>query len=85
MIPPHEGLQTLQARHETIDDLRGGHGLMLALELVGNRDTKAPIDKPVAGRVQEETYRAGAMVRVSARNITVTSAGAGRGGRAGNP
>lgn len=67
-----EGLQGLQERYSVIGDVRGGHGLMCALELVADRGTKAPIDKAVIGRVQEVAYQAGAMVRVSGNNIIMS-------------
>lgn len=67
-----EGLQKLADKHALIGDLRGGHGLMCALELVSDRDSKTPIDKATIGRVQEEAYRAGAMVRVSGPNIILS-------------
>ena len=62
----------LADRHEVIGDVRGGHGLMCALELVSDRETKTPIDKKTIGIVQEEAYRAGAMVRVSGPNIILS-------------
>lgn len=68
----HKGLLALQERHAVIGDVRGGHGLMCALELVGNRATKAPIDKRAIGKVQEVAYEAGAMVRVSGPNIILS-------------
>ncbi|THD83744.1 aminotransferase class III-fold pyridoxal phosphate-dependent enzyme [Aliigemmobacter aestuarii] len=67
-----DGLKALQARHAVIGDVRGGHGLMCALELVADRATKAPADKATTARVQETAYRAGAMVRVSGPNIILS-------------
>lgn len=68
----HAGLLDLQARYEVIGDVRGGEGLMLALELVSDRASRKPADKAVAGRVQEGAYKAGAMVRVSGNNIILS-------------
>ncbi len=68
----HAGLLALQARHEAIGDVRGGHGLMLALELVADRATRKPADKATPAKVQEAAYRAGAMVRVSGPNIILS-------------
>ena len=68
----HQGLQALQEKYALIGDVRGGHGLMSALELVSDRTTKAPIDKKTAGTVQEVAYQAGAMVRVSGPNIILS-------------
>jgi len=67
-----KGLLGLQAKYELIGDVRGGHGLMSALELVSDRDSKTPVDKPIAAAIQEQTYRAGAMIRVSGPNIILS-------------
>lgn len=66
------GLQALAEKHEIIGDVRGGHGLMCALELVANRDTKAPVDKSVAAQVHRATYESGAMVRISGNNVIIS-------------
>jgi adenosylmethionine-8-amino-7-oxononanoate aminotransferase len=66
------GVRALMARHEVIGDVRGGHGLMTALELVADRTSKTPADKAVPAKVQEVAYRAGAMVRVSGPNIILS-------------
>ena len=55
-----------------IGDVRGGHGLMLAIEMVSDRATKAAPDKAMPGRVQKAAYEAGAMVRVSGNNIILS-------------
>jgi len=68
----HDGMKALQARHSLIGDVRGGHGLMCAMELVSDRATKKPADKSVLARVQETAYRSGAMVRVSGPNIILS-------------
>ena len=51
-----EGLQVLQSKYDIIGDVRGGHGLMCALELVSDRASKAPIGKDVAAKVQRTAY-----------------------------
>lgn len=66
------GLQRLKDKYEVIGDVRGGQGLMLALELVGNRADKSAPVKAVPGQVQAAAYRAGAMVRVSGTNIILS-------------
>ncbi|MBF9030059.1 aminotransferase class III-fold pyridoxal phosphate-dependent enzyme [Rhodobacterales bacterium HKCCE3408] len=66
------GLQALKQRYATIGDVRGGHGLMCALELVADRDRKTPIDKDTIAKVHRHTYEAGAMVRVSGPNIILS-------------
>ena len=68
----HEGLLALQRDFDVIGDVRGGHGLMCAMELVSDRATKAPIDKKTIGTVQEVAYQSGAMVRVSGPNIILS-------------
>ena len=50
----------------------GGEGLMCAMELVADQDSKAPIDKKSIGTIQEVAYREGAMVRVSGNNIILS-------------
>jgi len=66
------GLQALQDKYEMIGDVRGGHGLMCALELVSDRASKAPIGKGPIGTLQEVTYQNGAMVRVSGPNVILS-------------
>lgn len=68
----HEGLLALQKKYSLIGDVRGGHGLMTALEMVSDRSTKAPIDGATAGKVQKVAYESGAMVRVSGPNIILS-------------
>jgi adenosylmethionine-8-amino-7-oxononanoate aminotransferase len=68
----YEGLLKLQSDHQVIGDVRGGHGLMCALELVADRATKQPSDKATPAKVQEAAYKAGAMVRVSGPNIILS-------------
>lgn len=66
------GLQALGKKYEVIGDVRGGHGLMCALELVSDRKKKAPIDKKTIQAVQTGAYAAGAMVRVSGPNVILS-------------
>lgn len=68
----HAGLLALQSRHMAVGDVRGGHGLMCAIELVSDPATKAPIDKSSVATVQEVAYRNGAMIRVSGPNIILS-------------
>ncbi len=64
------GLQALKARYEVIGDVRGGYGLMLAIELAGPGKAAPPKAQP--GQVQATAYKAGAMVRVSGPNIILS-------------
>ncbi len=66
------GLQKLQEKYTAIGDVRGGHGLMCALELVADRATKAPIDQKTINRIHRTTYEQGAMVRVSGNTIILS-------------
>lgn len=70
----YAGLQALMERYEVIGDVRGGHGLMCALELVSDRATKTPIDKGTINKVYETAYQSGAMVRVSGPNVILSPA-----------
>ena len=65
-----QGIQALKAKHEVIGDVRGGHGLMLAIELAGPGKAAPPKAQP--GQVQKVAYEAGAMVRVSGPNIILS-------------
>ncbi len=66
------GLQSLGQEFDVIGDVRGGHGLMCALELVSDRDTKASIDKASTATLQEVAYQNGAMVRISGPNVILS-------------
>ncbi|MCB1409303.1 MAG: aminotransferase class III-fold pyridoxal phosphate-dependent enzyme [Rhodobacter sp.] len=66
------GVQALHAKYDVVGDVRGGHGLMIALELVSDRATKAAPPKSVPGQVQKVAYDAGAMVRVSGPNVILS-------------
>ncbi|MGP6087780.1 aminotransferase class III-fold pyridoxal phosphate-dependent enzyme [Antarctobacter jejuensis] len=68
----YAGLLALQEKYDLIGDVRGGHGLMCALELVSDRANKTPIDKGTVGKVHRATYDAGTMIRVSGPNIILS-------------
>jgi len=68
----YEGCLALQEKHDIIGDVRGGHGLMTAIEMVSDRATKAPIGADVAQKVQETAYQHGTMIRVSGPNIILS-------------
>jgi adenosylmethionine-8-amino-7-oxononanoate aminotransferase len=68
----HAGLLALKHKHTVIGDIRGGHGLMHAIELVSDRASKAAPDKATPGKVQKAAYEAGAMIRVSGPNIILS-------------
>lgn len=66
------GLNGLASKYDIIGDVRGGHGLMCAMELVSDQKTKAVIDKSTIARIQDVTYKHGTMVRVSGPNIILS-------------
>lgn len=66
------GVQALMDKHDRIGDVRGGHGLMVAIEMVADRATKSAPSKADPGRVQAKAYEAGAMIRVSGPNIILS-------------
>lgn len=65
------GAAELKLKHELVGDVRG-QGLMVALELVADRSSKAPADKAVCGKVYDAVYKAGVMVRISGPNIILS-------------
>ena len=68
----YEGCLALQEKYDVIGDVRGGHGLMTAIEMVSERTNKTPIDAASAQTVQETAYDNGAMVRVSGPNLILS-------------
>ena len=67
-----EGVQALMAKHDIIGNVRGGVGLMTAMELIGDKSKKAPLDKARIDRMYEATYAAGTMVRISGPNVIIS-------------
>ncbi|KII18631.1 aminotransferase class III-fold pyridoxal phosphate-dependent enzyme [Phaeobacter sp. S60] len=68
----YEGCLALKDRFDVIGDVRGGYGLMTAIELVRDRQTRAPLDGRRALAVQEACYEAGALIRVSGANVILS-------------
>jgi len=66
------GLEALAAKHSLIGDVRGGQGLMNALELVSDRDSKTPLDATSIARIHAAIYADGVMVRVSGPNLILS-------------
>jgi adenosylmethionine-8-amino-7-oxononanoate aminotransferase len=62
----HQGLNAAFADHPHAGDIRGGKGLLAALELVQDRASKAnfPADRKVAPRVHAEMMKRGLVTRV---------------------
>ncbi len=67
-----DGAKALMARYDVIGDVRGGHGLMCAVELVADRATKAPMDNDAMKRVHTAMYDSGVMVRLIGNNIAMS-------------
>lgn len=65
------GARGLMDRFELVGDVRG-KGLMVALELVSDREKKAPADKDTVAKVFETAYRSGVMIRISGNNIILS-------------
>jgi adenosylmethionine-8-amino-7-oxononanoate aminotransferase len=62
----HQGLASALAAHPHVGDLRGGKGLLAAVELVEDRETKRNFggELKVGGRVQAEMMKRGLVTRV---------------------
>ena len=68
-----DGLAGLKEKHRWIGDARG-IGLMHALELVSDTETKKALDKKSMALVGEAIYENGVMVRISGNNIILSPA-----------
>lgn len=69
-----DGCKALAEKFDVVGDVRGGKGLAVALELVANRSTKAPLDMQTMNRIQDAIYEAGVIVRVAGPNIILSPA-----------
>ena len=67
-----EQLEDLKGRHKAIGDVRGS-GLLLGLELVSDRNSKAPFDETlqVSKRLTEKMQRRGIIMRFNADKVTL--------------
>ncbi|MGI9357342.1 MAG: aminotransferase class III-fold pyridoxal phosphate-dependent enzyme, partial [Rhizobiaceae bacterium] len=61
----------LREKFNLIGDVRG-KGLMVALELVSDRNSKAPAARDTVATVFETAYEAGVMVRISGPNLILS-------------
>jgi len=68
----YQGLLDLQSKCDLIGDVRGGHGLMCAMELVSNQQTKEVADKKTIGAFYNATYTRGSMIRISGPNVILS-------------
>ena len=60
----YEGALALADRFDIIGDVRGGHGLMVGIEIVSDKAAKTPMDAATMKRIHQTAYEAGAMVRL---------------------
>lgn len=67
----YKGLVALKGKHEMVGDVRGGHGLMAAVELVSDA-AKTPAKPDAMNSVFNTAYEAGAMVRVGGNNLMMS-------------
>nr|WP_325250790.1 aminotransferase class III-fold pyridoxal phosphate-dependent enzyme [Amylibacter sp.] len=67
-----EGVQRLKEKHSVIGDVRGGHGLMTAIEFVSDQASKKQMDPSFGAQVAKVAYEQGAMLRVSGANILLS-------------
>ncbi len=67
----HEGLLRLPKDLAAIGDVRGGKGLLAAVELVADRTSKAgfPADRKVGARVKREMEKRGLVTRIRSLNL----------------
>ena len=68
----YEGLLGLREKYDVIGDVRGGHGLMTAVEFVSDRAKKTPLDAGTVKKIQQGIYEAGAMVRPAPPHIMMS-------------
>ena len=67
-----DAVNKLKDKYDIIGDVRGGHGLMTALEFVSDKATKTPLDNASMAKIQKTTYENGAFVRVGGHNIMMS-------------
>ncbi len=65
------GCHALMKKYDLIGDVRG-QGLMVAMECVDDRTTKAPANKDTMAALFEAAYADGVMVRISGPNIILS-------------
>lgn len=66
-----DGFKALKQKHEIVGDVRGV-GLMQCLELVSDRESKAPLASAAMQGIFKAIYEAGAMVRVSGNMLIIS-------------
>ena len=66
-----EGLRGLAAEHPEVGDVRGA-GLMLAVELVTDRASRAPMPAERMQALQDAAYAAGVLLRINGPNLILS-------------
>ena len=67
-----EGVQKLAQKYDIIGDVRGGHGLMMGIEIVSDAANKTPMDAATMKKIHQTAYENGAMVRLGMHNILMS-------------
>jgi adenosylmethionine-8-amino-7-oxononanoate aminotransferase len=67
-----EGVQKLAQKYDIIGDVRGGHGLMMGIEMVSDAANKTPMDAGTMKKIHQAAYENGAMVRLGMHNILMS-------------
>ena len=67
----YEGLQATFGKHPHVGEVRGGKGLLAALEIVEDRGTKAffPAERKIGARVQAEMVKRGLITRIKGNEM----------------
>lgn len=68
----YAGLMGLKDKYDIVGDVRGGHGLMAAIELVSDPTAQTPAAPDVVSSVFNAAYEAGAMVRIGGNNLLMS-------------
>ena len=68
----YDGIIKLKKKFDVIGDVRGGQGLMAAIEVVSDQKKKTAINMDEMKKLHQKTYEAGAMVRLGLNNILMS-------------
>ncbi|MGR3490802.1 MAG: aminotransferase class III-fold pyridoxal phosphate-dependent enzyme [Shimia sp.] len=66
------GLTALMEKHAVIGEVRGGHGLMLGIELVTDRASKTALGPDQVKRIHRAIYDRGVMTRIGGNNLLMS-------------
>ena len=68
----YDGIVKLKKKFDVIGDVRGGQGLMAAIEVVSDQRKKTAMSMDEMKKLHQNTYEAGAMVRLGLNNILMS-------------